>query len=164
MATVDDIIPPECAFLLKDLGFEGKALDFYSKSKTFYEVKNRNTPKENFNDDVVWYNRTTAPTQIQTRLWLIEKFDVHISSKKNPTKFVMHEQSIFNINLLAALKQLIRMELTDEQKESLEILEDQLVLPIGSTKVSIIIMNQLIELNLVEVINVKDREFWSPTK
>ena len=53
------------------------------------------------------------------------------------------------------------MALTQEQKEALEILKDQLVLPKWSTKVRITVMNQLLNLGLVELKKDKrDAEFW----
>lgn len=53
------------------------------------------------------------------------------------------------------------MELTQEQRENLETLRDQLTLPKWSTKVRITIMNQLLTLGLVELKKDKRNiEFW----
>ena len=57
------------------------------------------------------------------------------------------------------------MTLTPEQKESLEVLKDQLALPKWSTKIRITIMNQLLEMGLVELRKTKhDAEFWYITE
>lgn len=55
--------------------------------------------------------------------------------------------------------------ITQEQREHLEILKDQLTLPRWSTKVRITIMNELLQLGMVEL--KKDKrgtEFWYLTK
>jgi len=57
------------------------------------------------------------------------------------------------------------MSLTQEQKETLEILKEQLVLPKWSTKIRVTIMSQLLDLGLVELRTDKHkREFWYPTE
>jgi hypothetical protein len=57
------------------------------------------------------------------------------------------------------------MELTQEQRENLETLRDQLTLPKWSTKVRITIMNQLLTLGLVELKKDKRNiEFWHITE
>jgi hypothetical protein len=54
------------------------------------------------------------------------------------------------------------MNLTPEQKETLEILKDQLVLPKYSTKISIVVMNSLMKMGLVKLIMTKRGEYWKP--
>jgi len=57
------------------------------------------------------------------------------------------------------------MGLTQEQRENLETLRDQLTLPKWSTKVRITIMNQLLTLGLVELKKDKRNiEFWHITE
>lgn len=54
--------------------------------------------------------------------------------------------------------------ITEQQRNELETLKDQLTLPKFSTKVSVTTMNELLELGMVEIIKTKDnREFWRLT-
>lgn len=52
------------------------------------------------------------------------------------------------------------MNLTPEQKETLEIIQADLALPFGTTKVRADIMNQLVELKYVKISDFKGKKFW----
>jgi hypothetical protein len=78
--------------------------------------------------------------------------------------FAIENKIPYDIGLHSEI--LIDIGLTEEQKDALEILNDQLCLPEYTTKVSIVIMNQLQALGLVELKDDKNLtvKHWFPVK
>ena len=56
------------------------------------------------------------------------------------------------------------IKLSDEEKNTLNILNDQLVLPKWSTKVRLSIMLNLMDIGLVELKYIKMNDFWRLTE
>jgi hypothetical protein len=99
------------AFMAKKLGFRGKTYDFYTTmDKCLYQAKRDMNPEMKDYNDGSWSNRVSAPTKTQIRLWLIENFDIHISSKSNKSGYRFdgeNENTNFEFNLLTVLTNLL---------------------------------------------------------
>lgn len=104
----ENIIERGSAILLKELGFKEPVFDFFTTvNNSLYFSSKRDCVKNNFNS-YVCHNKISAPTKEQVQLWFIKNYDVHISSKKNPTRNKINENSIFALNLEKTLKKLLK--------------------------------------------------------